>query len=449
MARALLLPLFLLLLVLWAFWGWEANRHLAGLLLGEARALLEAAARVEDPRALEGLGVHLTPRPREPAPLLGEVGERVALGLGGLEVWAARPGPRGAWELEGTYPLYRPSLLLPLLAGMGTLLWARARVLGWVRRRLGLPLAEAVQRLGALEAAFQVLEEGVAVLAEGEVVFLNPRALSLLGLPPGALTPLPLHRVWPALEAKGAWRMGEDLLPLPTGRPARVRLGAVGRYRVVVFQEQAEIIRLAEGFTQSRRHLELLRAQAHEFQNLLHAVGGLLELGRTEEALRLVQGELAAEAELSSLLGQVELPILAALLLGKVRRARERGVALRLEGVLPARYAPMGEVLASVVGNLLENALEAAPKPGGEVRLIFRLEEGLVVEVWDNGPGLPPGEEALFLPGVSGRGAGRGYGLALARAQARSLGGELGYHREEGWTVFRAFFPEPLSGRSS
>ncbi|GAA6734652.1 hypothetical protein YIM1640_17730 [Thermus oshimai] len=452
MARALLVPLGGLILVLWAFWGWEANHHLGGLLLREAGALLEAAARLEEPRALEGLEVRWTARPKDPVPLLGEVGAQAVLSPKGLEIWAARPMPPGALELERTYPLYRPSLLFPLLLALGAGLWARARVSGEIRRRLGLSPLEAASRLGALEAALQALEEGVAVVEEGAVVLLNPKGLALLGLPQGALTPLSLGRVWPELEralrAKGAWGV-EEVLPLPTGRPAWVRVVPLGARRVVVFQEQAELFRLAESLTQSRRHLELLRAQAHEFQNLLHAVGGLLELGRTEEALRLVQGELAAEAELAALLGRVELPIVAALLLGKVRRARERGVLLRLEGELPARYAPLGEVLAFVVGNLLENALEAVPKPGGEVRLLFRPQEGgIAVEVWDNGPGVPPGEEAVFLPGISSRGVGRGYGLALARAQVRSLGGDLGYHREEGWTVFRALFPEPRSGPS-
>ncbi|PZA08076.1 sensor histidine kinase-like protein [Meiothermus sp. Pnk-1] len=250
-----------------------------------------------------------------------------------------------------------------------------------------------------------------------------------------------MGRLWPALRG---FREEEALLPLPTGRPARVRLLAVGGYRVAVFQEQAELLRLAEDLTQSRRHLELLRAQAHEFQNLLHAVGGLLELGHLEEALRLVQGEFAAEAEMDSLLRGVEVPLVAALILGKLRRARERGVVLRLEGRLPARYTPWGATLASAVGHLLENALEAAcTTPLGEVRLRFAEEEGLRVEVWDNGLGLPEGQKSLFLPGASGRGAGRGYGLALAQAQVRVLGGELGYHRREGWTVFWIQFPGP------
>ena len=47
--------------------------------------------------------------------------------------------------------------------------------------------------------------------------------------------------------------------------------------------------------------------------------GGIpLELGQVEEALRLVQGEPAAEKALESLLCGVEVPLVAALLLGKL-----------------------------------------------------------------------------------------------------------------------------------
>ncbi|GAB5601643.1 hypothetical protein FJNA_01670 [Thermus sp. FJN-A] len=440
-ARALFLPLAFLALGLWAGHALEANRHLMALALEEVRARVEMAARLPDPQAIAVLGVRSTPKPRAAAPLFGEAEARVVVGPTGFSAWAARPWPGGALEAVRVYPFFFPSLLWPLLLALGTWFWAQARAEGALRRALGAPFGEGKERLEALTAAFTALEEGVMVLKGEDVVLWNPKALALLGLPSGALPPLPLKRVWPALA--GHPEGGEPYLPLPTGRPARVRLWGRGAYRTVVLQEQAELLRLAEELTQSRRHLEVLRAQAHEFQNLLHAVGGLLELGQVEEALRLVQGELAAEKELETLLQGVEVPLVAALLLGKLRRAQELGLAFRLEGRLPARYAPLRESLASALGHLLENALEAAQR---EVRLRFAEgEEGLRVEVWDDGPGLAEGMEALFLPGASGRGAGRGYGLALARAQVRALGGEVGYHRKEGWTVFWLRLP----GRSS
>jgi len=440
--RALAVPLLALCLGLGVLEAFRANGLLSEALLAEARRVAEAGALGV---ALERLGGRLTASPPSPLPLLGEGVEGVEVGPTGLRVWVARPSGPVALVVERAYPLYLPALGPYLVLFLLAFLWARARVLGEVQGLLGLSLGAAKERLAALEAALASLEEGVAIVRGGRVVYLNRRALALLGLPEGAMTPLALERVWPALAAA----RGAEVLPLPGGRPARVRESASAGYQVIVFQDHAELRRLAESLTQSRRHLDLLRAQTHEFQNFLHLLGGLLELGRVEEALRLLRSEGEVEARLEEVLARVELPLLAALLLGKWRRAQELGVEMALEGHLPARYAPFGDLLASVLGQLLENALEAAAqRPGGQVRLRFRAEEeGLYVEVRDNGPG--PKGEVLFQPEASGRGAGRGYGLALARTLVRAAGGELGYRREEGWTAFWVAFGRLWTERSS
>ncbi len=442
MLRALLPPFLSLALVLLGLAAFEANRDLGLFLLEEARLLAGFAAQ-ELP--LEALGVRRTPYPQNPLPLLGEGVEDLRVEGLRLEALAAQPAPGGAVEARRTRTLFLPSPL-PLLLALPFALWGILRAQGAVRRALGLPLGEAREQLAALSAALEALEEGVLVLKGETVVLLNAKARRLLGLPEGALPPFALRRAFPALEGFGE---GEGFLPLPTSRPARVRVRE-GAYRVAVFQDQAELLRLAESLTQSRRHLELLRAQAHEFQNLLHLLGGLLELGRTEEALRLLHAELEAEGGLEALLAQVELPLVAALLLGKARRARELGVGLEVKGRLPAYYAPLEGALVAVLGHLLENALEAAGA-GGEVAVAFQEEGGLWLEVRDNGPGVPEAAQAqLFRPGASARGPGRGYGLALARAQAEAHGGEMGYRREGGWTVFYAFFRrEGWTGPSS
>lgn len=424
----------------------RANDYLGQALLAEARRV---AGALVSGNPLSLLGIRLTNHPESPLPLLGEKAEGVEVRPRGLRAWVSWPMGTGALEVARGYPLYLPAWGPAFLLALLSLLWARARVHGVLRRAFGRPWKEAQKRLAALEAAVAALEEGVVVVQGENAVLLNPRARDLLGLAPEALTPLSLRRIWPAMAEAITLSSGEEALPLPTGRPARVRVRRVGEHRVVVFQDQRELLRLAENLTQSRRHLDLLRAQAHEFHNLLHVLAGLLELGRVEEALRLIQSEAEAEAELEAVLSRVEVPLVAALLLGKRRRAHELGVTLTLEGGLPARYAPLSDVLVSAMGHLVDNALEAAG-PGGAVRVSFLEEEGgLRVEVRDNGPGLPLGTEALFLPGASGRGTGRGYGLALARAQVRGAGGEMGFRREEGWTVFWIVLGGPWSGRSS
>lgn len=427
-----------------AYTALEANRYLVSLLFQEAEALAAYFQGKKENAAL--LGVRVTQQPESYLPLIGETSKTFVLKGGEIRVLVAVPLGEGALEVERRARLFVPSgwpsFFLTVVVGV----WAWLRLHGLIRRTLGFQLGAARERLSVLGGALDNLDEGVLVLREDLVELLNPRALELLALPKGAIPPLSLDRVWPALREVLRQGVEEAILALPSHRRARVRILGGGTRQVVVIQDQAELLRLAESLTQSRRTLDLLRAQAHEFRNTLHVLGGLLELGKVEEALRLIQGELGAEEHLEALLSHVELPLVAALLLGKVRRARELGVELEVEGILPFRFAPLAEVLVAAVGHLLENALEAVSnQPRGKVVVRFWEDKGLWLEVRDNGPGVPSGlSKVLFSPGVSGKGRDRGYGLALTRSQVEAYGGRLGYYREGEWTVFYAHFPEVL-----
>ncbi len=86
--------------------------------------------------------------------------------------------------------------------------------------------------------------------------------------------------------------------------------------------------------------------------------------------------------------------------------------------------------MSQALGQLLRNAIEAAPS-GGWVRLRAEQRSGAVtVSVEDSGPG-PSGRdvEHLFDPFYSGRtaGRGRGLGLAIAWRLARQNGGDVRY----------------------
>jgi two-component system CitB family sensor kinase len=198
---------------------------------------------------------------------------------------------------------------------------------------------------------------------------------------------------------------------------------------VLTLRDHTELRALTGELDSVRGLTEALRAQAHEAANRLHTVLTMVELGRTDEALQLGTAELALAQELTDqVVGALHEPALAALLLGKSAQASERGVELtvdqdsRVEGEpLPSRD------LLTVVGNLVDNALEAVAgtEPPRRVRVLVREDDGeVVVKVSDNGPGMSADQAAgAFRRGVSTKGAGRGVGLSLVRQVAERYGG--------------------------
>lgn len=110
-------------------------------------------------------------------------------------------------------------------------------------------------------------------------------------------------------------------------------------------------------------------------------------------------------------------------------RIRQAGVRLLYEPG-PAGLAVEAERvrLEQILANLLQNAIDALDgQPAPEIRIRTWREDGrAIVEVSDNGPGVPSAIKAgLFLPFTTSKEHGSGLGLAISRDIATALGGEL------------------------
>jgi signal transduction histidine kinase len=126
-------------------------------------------------------------------------------------------------------------------------------------------------------------------------------------------------------------------------------------------------------------------------------------------------------------------------------KAREKqvSVAIDLEEDLPKVRGFAGE-LNQIWGNLIENALDAAPQ-GGRVEVIARRDgQRVMVRVIDNGPGIAAQiRERVFDPFFTTKpqGKGMGLGLDIARRLVRHNDGLIEFDSEPGKTEFRVALP--------
>ncbi|TDB69833.1 sensor histidine kinase [Micromonospora sp. KC723] len=358
-------------------------------------------------------------------------------------------------KLLGRAPvLLAVTVVVLVLAGLSS--WLLSRRLR--RQTHGLGPAQMTRMYEYYDAVLHSVGEGLLVVdADGRIALVNDEGRRLLGLDPDAplvdrpVTGLDLP---PALvELVGAGRPAHDELILTRERSLvanqrPTELGGRVRGTVLTLRDHTELRALSSELDSVRGLTEALRSQAHEAANRLHTVLTLVELGRTDEAVRLATEELDLAQRLTDeVVGAIAEPALAALLLGKSAQAAERGVELTVDpdsrlhvGALPATD------LLTVVGNLVDNALEAvaAAAPPRRVRVRVTETDGeVLVEVGDSGPGLPPEQVAdAFRRGWSTKRPGRGLGLALVGQVVARHGGRYEVDSAaEGGSVFRIRLP--------
>jgi signal transduction histidine kinase len=129
--------------------------------------------------------------------------------------------------------------------------------------------------------------------------------------------------------------------------------------------------------------------------------------------------------------------------------AEKAGVKIAVD--CPTDLPPLrSAILHQVVLNLAKNAVEAMPK-GGRVELRARREDDAVVlEVADDGPGIPAEALAMiFEPfySVKPKGQGTGLGLVICKDLVEKQGGTITVaNRPEGGAVFTVRLPLPPAG---
>jgi two-component system CitB family sensor kinase len=357
-------------------------------------------------------------------------------------------------ELVARLPSY--GVWFALALGVGALAsWLLARRMK--RRTFGLELDEIAQLLQEREATLHGIREGVVGIGpDGRISVINDEAQRLLGIAPGTgrrledvIPPGPLR------DSLADPRSGKDEIVLTDDRWLVVNrmpviLAGASHGVVVTLRDRTDIEGLTRELDGERSLTDSLRAQQHEFSNRMHALAGLLELNRTDEALEYLTELRGLSADLDQTLRtRIRAPHLVGLLLGKAAEADERGIELVIApdttiGEAPGRL----RLLTTVIGNLVDNAFDAlagAPAPRRVTVSAVESPDAIVVTVADNGPGVPPGEIAhIFRDGYTTKRGSlvrhSGLGLALVHDAVARAGGIVTVDNDHG-AVFRVVIP--------
>jgi signal transduction histidine kinase len=340
------------------------------------------------------------------------------------------------------------------VAGLGQVLYAATLIRDPLADRtvptLMLVRADDSERLATADLAKALAAAGLVLLLVG-----IPLAYGL-----SRSVSRPLRRLAAASGTVAAGRVPE---PLPTGGPAEVAEASAA------FNAMAAEV---EATRQAQK--QLLADVRHDLRTPLTVIAGFAEALRDGTA-RGASAERAATA-ISDEAGRLERmlndldhltipgsdspplrlePLLALeLARGSVERfaaeaaAREQSLDLAEDAPRAGAATLIGDrdALDRILGNIVANALQHAPSPGGHVRVEVRAvapadgpvggpggwsgRAGIMLAVRDDGPGIPPASlphvfDRFYRADASRARRGSGLGLAIVRDLADALGGRV------------------------
>ena len=345
-----------------------------------------------------------------------------------------------------------------LLGGIGTWLIARN-----VKQSIfGLEPVEIARLFRERNAILDSIREGVvAINDKGQVTMLDHEAAKILKIPPESGIGTSIESILPQTRMLEVLKSGEEQFDqemIIGGIEVivnRVPIWQNDRVAGVVssFRRKDEIDRMAQELTQIQEYSEVLRTQTHEYSNKLHTLAGLIQLGSHQEALDLIGRETSGYQELLGTLAEtVPEPLLSAIILGKYNRAQELRINFQLDPESRMIDIPKKinrEKIVTILGNLLENALEAAQEntSGKRTVLLSMTDFGndLIFEVEDSGSGIEDESVDLSLQHgfTTKSGTGRGIGLSLVHENLKYLGGHLTVVRSSlGGMRFTIYIPK-------
>ena len=371
------------------------------------------------------------------------------------------------WLMFYSYPVIFALIVLMIFSSLGAWLFTRH-----IKQQMfDMEPEEIAMNLHLQNSILQSVYEGtIAVSRQGEILSVNTKALDTLGIPhpPQFLigrsiqeyvTPCEFFlgaNAFGEYESKAEELMQDELITCNgetlVANRVNIEDGDSHIGWVVSFRKRNDFNTLTSQISQIRQHNESLRVMSHEFANRLSVIGGLIQIGAYDQAISTIRKETQQQQQLVDFIAQTfQSKVVAGLLLGKYTRAKELGLTLEFDPTCQLEQEPTcmtPDELAAILGNLLDNAFEATLKNPQSNKVITLLltdsGEELVMEVADNGTGIPHEiSDTLFSKGVSSKNQpGHGIGLYLVHQYVTQAEGTILIDEAEPQgTIFSIFIP--------
>ncbi len=293
------------------------------------------------------------------------------------------------------------------------------------------------------EAVFQSIDEGIIAIDRDEkITLINKEAKRLLGVEKDitgeSIRKYIPHTRLPQSTITGKAEYNREVLVkgtrvLANRIPIRVKDETVGA--VATFKDKSEVRKLAEELTGVKKFIEGLRVQNHEYMNKLHTIAGLIQLDKKQEAVDYIFAITEEQQELTSFLTKnIQDYRIAGLLLGKYSRAKELKIEMLIDPKSKVKKLPLSldsSALVIILGNLLENAMEALSNISADRKKIYlslkETSSSLSITVEDLGPGIERKFlNSIFKKGFTTKGeTNQGLGLYLVREHIINVGGDI------------------------
>lgn len=296
-----------------------------------------------------------------------------------------------------------------------------------------------IQKEGMLEA----MHEGIIAIDKNyQITMVNQSAINMLQLDQEDVIGRNVMEVFPSCKLMEVMESGkaeyhrEQTINDTTVVINRVPIKNKGKIAgaIATFNDKTDVKRLAEEMTGVKQLTDALRASTHEFMNKLHTILGLIDLGEADEAKKYIMSETEKHQKiLSHVIWNIKEPAIAGLLIGKISRANELGIKMKVNNKSTLSKNSAGidnSSFITILGNLIENAMDALKDSSSYSKIIdvFIKEDKdkITIKVSDNGIGIEKENlDIIFNRGYSTKEGSRGQGLFLVKDVVDLLNGKI------------------------